>query len=181
MKKLFKETGIILGGVVLFLAIVFGISFLISSRLHDSPQALYDYAVIAKTTHDALNGETLLNVESIIAELSQDSVENAAELERFINEGIYNSFHYWEGYENLLPGRDTLELNNSLLRESKIIRSCYSDLSFSWKYKQSGNTELSNQYLDEASRTYIEINTLRLQNTTDLNNLLARAEQKLGK
>jgi hypothetical protein len=181
MKQL-KETGLIAGALVLFVAVVAGIFSLISSSLHDSPQVLYDFVISAKGLHDSIeNTDFLPNIGVVLAALSGDSVENASEIEGMINEGRGIAHIYNENFDFLPPTRDTLELYSSLFRESKLISNCYASLNFAWSFKKSGDYASSEQYHASADDTYREILELRQKNSSDLVDWLQKAQSGLEK
>ena len=179
MKQL-KDTGLIVGAMVIFVAVVAGIFTLVSLSLHDSPQVLHDFLVSAKGLHDSIeNTDFLPNIGVVLSALSKESIENSTEIDNMINEGRGIAHIYNENFDFLPPTRDTLELYSSLFRESKLISNCYASLNFAWSFKKSGEYASSEQYTATANETYREIMDLRLKNTSDLDDWLLEADAQL--
>ena len=177
MRQEFKDAVLISAGIMLFILSIVGISALISSSRHESPEVLKRFASSAIHFHDRINDtDLLLNIEILIQMIPEETISNSTEIEDMLKDGRLGARSYQENLGWLQPTTDTIFVYESLLRESALILSCYSNLTLAWSAKQSGDDASCLQYCDETIINYEELEYLRLRNRTYLDNLQLQAE-----
>jgi len=168
-------TAIVIVAIVLAITVALD---LWSSAVHDKPEELYDFVTTAKVFHEKIEGKNLLeDIGTLIEIVTHESSENSSEIESSIRQGMLSARGYREQFNWLYPTTDSLELFESLIREGRLIESCYSKLYLAWSKKQSGDESHCAQYLGKVKVFYDEAVSLRKQNKLKLDSLLLQFEQ----
>jgi hypothetical protein len=182
MKKLVKDTGVITAIIALFIGLVGGICFLVSSLHHDSPDTIYNFAVSAKNLHETIDQTNLLSdLEMLIANINNTPNGDTSKIDSTIRHGILVSRALHESYIVLEFSNDTLSDYELLIKENRQIASCYANLNFAWSARQSGDYTSFITYYEESKRVFAELKTLNLQIKTELDDLQHKAELELVK
>ncbi len=174
-----KSTVVVAAIIIAIVVTITGVLQLVSSHLHDGPEELYNFATAAKRFHEKIEGTGLLeDIATLTEVIAHESSDNSSEIEASIQQGMLSARGYRDQFNWLSPTTDSLELFESLVREGRLIGSCYSRLNLAWSEKQAGDEAQCAQHLEEVRALYDEVVVLREQNKLNLDNLMAQSEQE---
>ena len=174
-----KSTFVVAAIIIAIVVTITGVLQLVSSHLHDGPEELYNFATAAKRFHEHIEGTGLIeDIATLTEAIAQEPPDDSSEIESSIQQGLLSARGYKEQFNWLTPTTDSLELFESLVREGRLIGSCYSRLNLAWSEKQAGDETQCAQHLEEVRALYNEVVALREQNKLNLDSLLAQSEQE---
>ena len=179
MSKALKSALLIGGLLVAAIVIVVGGLELVSSRLHDNPEATLAFATSAKALHDKLKPEVLDDMTVLADRIAEGASANASEVQTGIVRGSLAAGTYRETFSYIQPTSDTLDLYSSIQREASYIATCYARLNAAWSAFEDGNQALADSTLAEARTTAEKAVSLRQQNSAALDELIAKTQARL--
>jgi hypothetical protein len=177
--SLIKSTVIAAIVIVAIIASIAGSLQLLSTQVRDESKELYNFVTAAKIFHEKLDKTSLLeNIPTLIEIVTQGTSKDPSEVEMVIRNGALSAKGYWEQYTWLRPTTDSLDLYDSLIREGRLIGSCYSKLNLIWTARQAGNESGWEEQLKEVVTIYDRVVSLRSQNRIKLDNILQQFDQE---
>lgn len=166
--------GLIAAGIILAVVVVFTLSINALSLLtRNDAQQLYDFVTSAKRFHDKVGEANVINnIENINYQIAHESFEDPSLIDIALRQGMLSARGYRDQLKWLYPTENTIELLESLFKESRLLERCYSKLFLAWSEKQAGDEKAYLQYLGESDLTYREFISVRERNKATISNLL---------
>lgn len=181
MKQALKSTIFAAALILLVVGLISGVLSLVSYLHQESPEELYSFVVEAKAIQATLVRTTLLsNIETLIESIPTASFEDTTQADRMIRQGIEAAHAYREDYYGLAPTKKTLTIYKSLCNEINLMGSCYGNLNLAWTAKKSGDSSLTDQYINIVEEQFQKLTNLIAADKMELDALLLDVEPRLN-
>ena len=167
--------------IVLIVVVIVGSVQLFSMTRKDTTQT-YVFTTSAQTFHNRLDESSLQEDFQFLSKtIDETKPDSSSDLDLLIRDALLSYSAYGDQFTWLYPTMDSLDLFESLLREGRLVSSCFSRLNRAWTSKKAGDELSSQEHLNVALDYYNQAIELRAQNKELISDLLAKTGMDLDR
>ncbi len=169
LKNLFKISLAVLAIITVLAA---GFYFLIQMRSDDTQ--VRAFAKSSNSIHnERLYAELFDDFDVYYEQIEAENLSSYQAISAQVEGGVRHGLDYHDHVNSLSPTDGTLDLFDSLTRETDLITGAYSSLSSCLQARLSSDIENANLYLEQARQEWQAATDLRSQNSLDISALLS--------